>query len=138
MGRNDQYKEIFRKIKKDEKLEEQEIRDILRYYEYVGEFLKDGVLSYDHVLHIHGMNLKKMYEKEDIRKVFDVARKNRPNYSYVNLHDMFLRINEDLEFESYISNRTAQSSSILFGIPFKPRLNYFLHQMSLDNLLLVY
>ena len=95
IGREDMYRKIFEKIRNAKKLEEQEIKDLLRYYEYVAEFLKDKVLSYDHVFHIHGKNLKLMYENDEIRKVFDKATQNS-NYSYVNLRDLFLRIDDDL------------------------------------------
>ena len=95
MGREDKYRKTFEKIRNAETLEEQEIKDLLRYYEYVAEFFKDRVLSYDHVLHIHGKNLKLMYENDEIRKIFDKAIQ-KSNYSYVNLHNLFLRIDDDL------------------------------------------
>lgn len=96
MSQAPKYQTVFEKLREKKTLEEQEIKDILRYYEYVAEFAKDNVITYDHILHIHGFNLKGLYNNKQVRKYFEDARKNRSNYTFINLYDLFLKIDDDL------------------------------------------
>jgi len=97
MGKNDdKIINALKKIDSTKKIDDNEAHDLLRYYEFIAEFWKDRVLSYDHVLHVHGKNLKKMYHHNDIKTAFEHSVNEQPKYNYLNLQSLFLKINDDL------------------------------------------
>jgi len=97
MGKNDdKIINALKKIGSSEKIDDDEAHALLRYYEFIAEFWKDRVLSYDHVLHVHGKNLKEMYHHKDIKNIFEDSVNEQPTYNYLNLQSLFLKINDDL------------------------------------------
>ena len=77
-------------------LKKNDIYKVLNHYEYLAKFEKDGLLKFDHVLHQHGRNIKMLYDDERVKRIFDESRKEDPNYNYINLMQLFIKINDKI------------------------------------------
>lgn len=96
--RRDEFRNPLKKISqnKSDELKKTDIFRLLNHYEYLAEFEKDHVLDFDHVLHQHGANIKMLYNDSRVKEIFDKARKDKPEYNYINLENLFIKINDKM------------------------------------------
>ena len=96
--RRDDFRKILHKIRdgESEKLHENEIGKVLNHYEYLAGFEKDGVVTFNQVLHQHGRNIKMLYNDPTVKRIFNESRKKDPKYNYVNLDKLFVRIDNKI------------------------------------------
>ena len=97
--RREDFREILGKIRdgKSGELKDNEIGKVLNHYEYLAEFEKDDLLNFDHVLHQHGRNIKMLYDDHVVKQQFDEAREKNLEYNYVNLANLFTKINNCID-----------------------------------------
>lgn len=94
--RREEFRKTLTKIKENKDAEYAEIRRVLNHYEYLASFEKDGILDYEHVLHQHGGNLNMLRKSEMVMKVFEAERKLDPNFVYVKLNNLFIKVKHDV------------------------------------------
>lgn len=111
--RTDEFRQILKTINdgKSSTLETKHILKVLIHYEYLALFEKEKVLDFNHVLHVHGMNLKTLYNDVWVRTVFEENRdkqhksknwkilfgKRKKQYSFVNLNELFKKIDKEIQ-----------------------------------------
>ena len=82
--RREDFRGIFQKIKNPGVVPDKDIRRILNHYEYISLLDNDGLLDSNHVLHIHGRNIKVLCEDERIKNFLDGVKDEQEfNYKYL-------------------------------------------------------
>lgn len=94
--RRDEFRDTLNKIKENQDAGYAGIRRILNHYEYLASFEKDGILDYEHVKHQHGGNLNMLRKSKMVMEVFNKERKSDPDFVYVNLDNLFIKIKHDV------------------------------------------
>ena len=97
--RRKDFRDILGKIRdgKSNELKGNEIGKVLNHYEYLAEFEKGKLLNFDHVLHQHGRNIKMLYDDHVVKQQFDNARGNNQKYNYINLANLFIKVNHSID-----------------------------------------
>ena len=71
-----------------------EIQKILNYFEYMGQFEKEGVLKWDYIKNMHGHALKILKNHEDSKKIIEECTKDSKSY-FVYIQRMFDKLKID-------------------------------------------
>jgi len=83
--RDNDFRDVYEKMKKNQHIDDLELRRYLTYLEYIAIFCHDGVLSFYHVDQIFGANFKWLNKNAQVLAILD----NIPAFS-----DLYFHVNK--------------------------------------------
>lgn len=82
--RDEDFRDVFEKMRKGEEVEELNLKRYLTYLEYIAIFWDDGVLSLHHVDQIFGANFRLLNKNKQSLDILNNIPWNSDLYMYIN------------------------------------------------------